>query len=90
MLAPALEDRSPSAEQTAIVYSAIAIGSHLRDLEMGRKEDSSSAFFRRSLNNLSEVFMAKDSLRKLQVRSPLQLFLLITPDNAIKLTYIPY
>lgn len=43
------------------MYSALAIGSHLRDVELGKCEISWGQLFHRSLQMLSDVLLARDS-----------------------------
>jgi len=67
MLSSVLEGRSSSIIEHALVYSAIAIGSHSRNVEKGKTDDLSEIFFQRSLQSLSGILLAKDHLLKLQV-----------------------
>ncbi|KAM0306071.1 hypothetical protein ACHAO8_010898 [Botrytis cinerea] len=67
LLASVLKDESHSTIESALIYSALAIGSHLRNARYSINDDESISFFRCSLRTLSDVFLAKDSLLKLQL-----------------------
>ena len=66
MLQSVSKDQANSSVKRALVYSAIAIGAHLRNTAQGQK-DKSESFFRQSLLALTGVLLAKDTLLKLQV-----------------------
>ncbi|RFU25774.1 hypothetical protein B7463_g10567, partial [Scytalidium lignicola] len=66
ILSVILEDQPTSPVENALMYSAIAIGFHLRAAEQRKGDDSSGPFFQHSLHALGDVLLAKDTLLKLQ------------------------